>query len=414
MTAAAAVAPLLTTSTAFADVPSTGAVLFEDDFTGTANTTPDTNVWEEYSTCTYDSTAAFGGIDCGVDSVLDGAGHLSIPAAAPTSTDPDGQGSAVRTKTFDFQYGTMSAWMKMPAAPGSWPAFWSLNNDRAGGQATTSAPVGEVDAVEAYTTWDNVSHALGHTWTDSSTTEYHSPDNRCPAAENADLDGQYNKFSAKIEPGRVTFYFNDVACGVEYLKDNNKAWGFAPDVTRGNWLILQHAVGGAAGQNTATGPLGAVLVDRVEVRALNTAIVNNTVYTLKNQCGGTLLDVPGASTTPATSLTTWQANGGTNQQWRAVDVGGGYWKLLNQNSGQAMNVNNQQLDDGARIIQYWDFGGANQEWQISDTGGGYFQLISRHSGKALNVEAANPNNGAAVEQWTPNTSCAQRWQIVAV
>lgn len=244
-------------------VASDDSILFQDDFTGPAGALPDQAMWEDYSVTTYNPSAAFGLLRPGNSETLDGEGHLVIPAT-PTA------GSAIRTgANFGFEYGIVSAWIKLPAEPGYWPAFWTLNSPPDGSERL---PVGEIDVMEGYTTWSNVYIASGHTWTGDGATTYHSPENRCPGAEDADLTGRYNKFTARIEPGRITYYFNDVECGRAYVRDPGRAWAFGPDITSPNWLILDLAIGGADGQQIPASRPAQMLVDRVEVLALPGAV----------------------------------------------------------------------------------------------------------------------------------------------
>jgi beta-glucanase (GH16 family) len=420
-----------------------GPVLFEDDFNGPAGASFDPTKWGDYSACSYNSTAAYGMIQCGDNETLDGAGHLSVPAT-PTA------GSSIMTGAkFGFVYGTMSAWMKMPTQTGYWPTFWSLNNNPNGQDVF---PIGEVDAMEAFTFDMSVYHAVGHVWTPTDATNYHSPDNYC--GRGADLTGAYHKYSATIEPGKISYFFDDQPCGQAFVKDPAKAWGFGPDVTRPNWLLLTLAVGGAGGQNpTPTAP-AQMLVDRVEVRGPDTVattpptttttttatattppttttttttpattttttppppvapLVNGATYRLTNACGGKVIDVPGSSTTAGTALKTWTWNGGGNQQWKAVAVGN-YWKFVNMRSGLVMNVQNGSKTNGAPIIQWNDNGDQNSQWSIKDVGGGYYQIIGLWSGKAVHVHGGQTTDGGVIEQQTVQTpsTCAQKWQI---
>ncbi len=236
-----------------------GTVLFVDNFDGLKGSYPSTSRWEDYSSCTHTPAAAFGKIKCGNNEVLDGWGKLIIPATPAA-------GSGIRTKV-EYQYGTFSVWARMPAQDGYWPAFWTLNSKRDGSSppATTTAPSGEVDITEVYTTADDDGyHALAHVWTGDSTTKYGSGDQVC--ARGADLTGKYNKYSATISPGKVEWFFNDVSCGKTFVKDPAKPWGFGPTIARPNWLILNLAVGGG-GQAAAT-QNATLLVTKVEIRAL--------------------------------------------------------------------------------------------------------------------------------------------------
>ncbi len=253
--AVTAAAPRVTTSA------TTAPILFEDDFNGPAGGGPDPSRWEDFSACSYNPSAAFGSIACGDNEKLDGAGHLVLPAT-PRS------GSAIRTGShFSFLYGTTSAWIQVPAEPGYWPAFWSLNTPADG---STGLPAGEVDAMEGYTTWLNAYHATAHNY-GSDGSRYDASDNRCAEGPPVDLSAGFHKYSARIEPGKITFSFDDVQCGLVYTKAPGMVWGFGPDVTRGNWLILDLAVGGGGGQQRPATADARMLVDRVEVRALESS-----------------------------------------------------------------------------------------------------------------------------------------------
>jgi beta-glucanase (GH16 family) len=404
---AALAVPLTVAPAAHADTPSSGAILFEDDFTGSANAAPDSAKWWDYSACTYDSSAAFGLIGCGDNETLDGSGHLQIPAT-PTA------GSAIRTH-FRAQYGTFSAWAKMPAPEGYWPAIWTLNNADTGGAATLSAPVGEVDIAETWTKFSHqtpgLSKGLGHTWTGSGSTDYHSPDNTCSTAN--PLDSAYHKYSAKIEPGKVSYYVDDVECGSAYVKDTSKAWGLGPDVSAGNFLILDLAIGDAGGQQAAPTTNATMLVDRVEVRALDVAsdaVIDGATYTVTNTCGGRALAAPDA--TSVAQLKTADPASTDLQRWIIATYPDGKWKLRSVASGKTANVFYSSTANGATVGQYSDSGGPNAEWTITPGINGNYQINNVNSGKNLDVPANNPAANVGIDQYAPNTSCGQTWQLV--
>jgi hypothetical protein len=250
---AAVLAPMPVASAA--PVELTGAVLWADDFNGTPGHAPNPANWADYSTCTYNSSAAFGSIKCGNNEYLDGAGSLVVPAT-PTA------GSAIRTvPARTWQYGVFSAWITMPSQVGYWPAFWTLNNNWNG---VDSLPVGEADIAEHYTTWPTLYHATLHNWTGNSTTNS-GGDTVCGGPN---LSAGQHKYTVRIEPGKVSFYFDNVPCGPTYTPTAGKPWAFGPDVARPNWLILDLAIGGAGGQQAAPTANAQMLVGRVEVRAL--------------------------------------------------------------------------------------------------------------------------------------------------
>jgi hypothetical protein len=136
-------------------------------------------------------------------------------------------------------------------------------------------------------------------------------------------------------------------------------------------------------------------------------------YRITNRNSSKVLDVNGASTTDGASVIQWTWSGGTNQQWRIVDIGGGYHRITNRNSGDALDVNQASTVDGTAIIQWPWNAGNNQQWQIIDNGGGYYRIINRNSGDALDVNQGSTANGAAIIQWPWNGGNNQQWQIVA-
>ncbi len=137
-------------------------------------------------------------------------------------------------------------------------------------------------------------------------------------------------------------------------------------------------------------------------------------YKLISRNSGQALDVIGASTANGAGVDQWPYNGGTNQQWNIVSVGGGYYKLINRNSGQALDVAGQSTANGALVDQWPDSGTANQQWSIVSVGSGYYKLISRNSGQALDVAGQSTANGARVDQWPDSGTANQQWSIVQV
>lgn len=390
-----------------------GPILFQDDFDGSANSSFNTSNWGDFSSCAYRASAAFGDIACGDNETLDGQGHLIVPAT-PTA------GSGISTAgKFGFTTGVVSVYAAMPAQTGYWPGIWTVNDTPTGtidGSPTT--PVGELDIAEDYTNWSNVYHAGAHTWA-GGTDDYHSADNRCPNGESTDLT-QMHKYSAKVESGKITWYFDNVKCGVTYDKDTNKKWGFDPDVTRDNWLILDLAVGGCGGCQPAATENAHMTVDRVEVRALTQdnpgPLVNYGEYQFSNACASKVMDVPGASTTSGTVLQSAASGSGDSQKWIANDLGSGYYQFVNLHSQLALTVQNASGDDGAPIIQYLVNGGSNAEWLLQDIGGGQYKVTGRGYGGTLNLSMASDglSNGLNIVQNTDGSACNQKWTLTKV
>lgn len=411
----AVIAAVAVVTTPFVDPPqaqaigtvNTGAVLFEDNFDGEEDDPYDGDKWDDYSYCDYRANAAFGNIACGDNETLDGEGHLRIPAT-PTA------GSGIRTgENFGFTTGVMSAEIALPAEGGYWPAFWAVNDTPDGtinGSPTT--PAGEIDAMESYTQYSNVYHTSVKTWAGEESSS--NGDNRCPASEDADLT-DFHKYSAKVEEGKVTTYFDDVECGV-YNKGET-AWGYEPDVTRDNWLILDLAVGGCGGCQDAATENAQMLVDWVEVRSLTPdpggVLENGEQYQLNNTCADKVAEIPNNSTDLNEPLESATAGSGDNQKWYANDLGNGYYQFVNMNSELQMVVQNASDDDDEPIIQYALGQGANERWLVNDLGGGEYQLLAWND-KALAMAGTADSNGLAIVQDTVDSSCNQKWNLIKV
>jgi len=133
-----------------------------------------------------------------------------------------------------------------------------------------------------------------------------------------------------------------------------------------------------------------------------------TYATFTARHSGKRLDVFNGSLDDGGSVVQWAANGGTNQQWQFVDVGGGYYNLVNRNSGKCLDVYNNSTADGGSVVQWACHGGANQKWQWVAIGD-YFNLKAQVSGKCLDVDAVSTADGAKVQQWTCGSGFNQQW-----
>jgi uncharacterized repeat protein (TIGR03803 family) len=129
---------------------------------------------------------------------------------------------------------------------------------------------------------------------------------------------------------------------------------------------------------------------------------------------GKCLDVFGASTDAGASAIQWTCHGGTNQQWRLEQAGGGAVRIIARHSGLALDVFGASLDDVAPVIQWPVHGGDNQAWTLEPAGDGYVRLVVRDSGKAMDVEFASTDDGARVIQYTPHNGANQQWLLRAV
>lgn len=139
---------------------------------------------------------------------------------------------------------------------------------------------------------------------------------------------------------------------------------------------------------------------------------SNAYYRIINRNSEKLVDVNQASKANGANIVQWPGNGGNNQQWQILDIGGGFYKFINRNSGLAMDVNQASTVNGAQIIQ-WPFnGGANQQWQTTSLTGGFTKIINKNSGEVLDVNGGVITNGASIIQWPWNGGNNQQWLVI--
>jgi alpha-glucosidase len=141
----------------------------------------------------------------------------------------------------------------------------------------------------------------------------------------------------------------------------------------------------------------------------------NAYYRITNRNSGKSMAVQNASLGDTTPVVQWTyQDATTNDEWRVVDAGGGYYALINRWSGKAADVNGAVTTDGATIIQFRSGGAPNQQWQLVATDSGYHRLVSRLSGKIIEVRDGSTLDGAAVAQWSWAGLAHQQWQLVQV
>lgn len=143
-------------------------------------------------------------------------------------------------------------------------------------------------------------------------------------------------------------------------------------------------------------------------------IISGTIYKITSKVSGKVLDISGASTSDGAKTIQWTDNGGTNQQFKVIDVGGGYYKLIAVHSGMTLDDPNFSTVSGTQLQQATDNSSDAQKWKILDMGNGYSKVVSKASGLIMDVSGSSTSDGAVVQQWTNNDSDAQRWSFTAV
>jgi len=148
----------------------------------------------------------------------------------------------------------------------------------------------------------------------------------------------------------------------------------------------------------------------------NFSVAGTTIptYYLVNRNSGKVMDVNGASTSNGGTIIQFTNHQGTNQQWQAVNVSGGFVELVNVNSGLALDVPNASTSQGVQLDQWTYHSGTNQQWQLVSAGNGYDTIVNRNSGMLVDVSGQSTADLAPVIQWPSNGGANQQWQLVPV
>ncbi|WP_326563771.1 RICIN domain-containing protein [Micromonospora peucetia] len=136
-------------------------------------------------------------------------------------------------------------------------------------------------------------------------------------------------------------------------------------------------------------------------------------YVLVNRHSGKAMDLWGWSTADGTPVNQFTRNDLAVQQWRFVDVGGGYHQIRSVHSGKVLELPN--ADDGAQLVQNTAAGGnTRQHFRLADSDGGHVRLVNRHSNKALDVWQWSTADGAMISQYQDLGGANQQWRLISL
>ena len=212
-------------------------LVWSDDFTGTAGTSPDNAKWS------FDIGTGINGwgnselqyyTNRPSNAQKDGSGNLVITARSESYAGSGFTSVRIKTKNlFEQSYGRFEARIKTPTGPGLWPAFWMLGSNI---DATPWPQCGEIDIMEQrgqepFITHGSV-HGPGYSGANAKTKAY--------ALANGRFDTDYHIYA--IEWGENY---------IDYFVDNFLYQRITPDDVTGQWvydhpffIILNVAVGG--------------------------------------------------------------------------------------------------------------------------------------------------------------------------
>ncbi len=237
--------------------PRTYQVVWEDEFTGAAGTSPNATDWG------FDIGTDWGNAQLEYDTnrpenvSLDGAGHLRIVARQEAWLGRNYTSARITTAgKREFRYGRFEARLRTPSGQGLWPAFWLLGANI----GTVGWPQsGEIDIMEMRGQQPTINHGSlhgpGYSGGGALTRAYTLPSGR--------LDTEFHVFRVDWSPTQIRWYVDDVLYHEVNKGDQPGTWVYDHPF----YIILNVAVGGGfvgAPNGTTTFPQEMV-VDWVRV-----------------------------------------------------------------------------------------------------------------------------------------------------
>ena len=137
-------------------------------------------------------------------------------------------------------------------------------------------------------------------------------------------------------------------------------------------------------------------------------------YLIGSRKSNKVVDLVNGGTADGTDAIQWGWNGGTDQKWDLVHLGGGQYKLTGVASGKLLEVTGASTSNGA-VVQIWPSNNNNcQKWTITPAGDGFFKLVNVNSGKAMDVSSGSTADGAGLIQWPYGGADNQQWRFSIV
>jgi beta-glucanase (GH16 family) len=291
-----------------------------------------------------------------------------------------------------WHYGYFEGRFKMPPDVSTWPAFWMLQNgwppeldifELAGSRATDYYTY-------HYTDSTGNPASLGGQWT------------------GADMSVDWHTYGVEWTPTTLTFYVDDQAVQSFDAPDEIAQMGemyFLIDLQVGGW---------------APDPNGANYPQQLQcdwVRVWQVGGPATNIYRLTPQnAQDKAMEVNGYSQSNGAQVDIWSANSGVNQQWDVLrNDDGSYvlqaypgWNWLDQ----VLDDNAFNVTNGSSVTTWQANGGSNQNWYFQDTGNGWYRIIPANGPySCLDIANAGTTDGSVVDIWQFTSASSQLWRL---
>lgn len=152
------------------------------------------------------------------------------------------------------------------------------------------------------------------------------------------------------------------------------------------------------------------------LKIADTDLLSDIPYFITCKFNGLSLDLADGDTSEGANIQQWALTGGSHQEWRLVDLGNGYCKILSmRDETMAIAVDGTDDADGQNICIQKYSGAENQQWKLIRNGA-FYGIVSRSSADAsgLDVYDWSEENGGNINQWSYWGGDCQLWKITPV
>ncbi|MFB7513482.1 ThuA domain-containing protein [Streptomyces sp. NPDC056144] len=156
-------------------------------------------------------------------------------------------------------------------------------------------------------------------------------------------------------------------------------------------------------------------VDAIEFDGSGTGVPvppqSGRTYAVTSAHSAKKMDVRGGSTADGAAVIQYDANGGTNQQWRLTAAGTGAFTLSAVHSGKCLDLPDAK---GAVNVQQWTCSATatDQRWKLVEKTTGSYQIVSVSTGKCLDIpQASTANDVQLTTVRCANRATSQLWRF---
>lgn len=135
-------------------------------------------------------------------------------------------------------------------------------------------------------------------------------------------------------------------------------------------------------------------------------------YRVQNRNSGKFLDTDNNATNDATNVIQYDDENDDSQIWVLNEVETGVYTISPKNdTSKVLDVQDASVHSGATVQLYTANGGTHQQFIAVDKGDGYYHLTARNSSMVIEIPDSSTDNGAWIKTHEPNADSTQLWRL---